>query len=262
MADQTIGERARQFGSRAYQEVKRGAQYVVPKTSGQGKGEMYAAIGIGSAIALGLVGYGIYDAVESGISGSSQALAKCESAYTAQVELYDSTLQSFINEDVASNVPISTPQNSYLNGIITQENSIASSCYKDNWVASSASTISIAIAIGIVAISGALAYKFIRSKGYTKQPPKGGTPAGSMARVQMGILDYLRTAGIIPAEWSSGGATTVRNTANQYQSQAQQFTQIMVDDGYMTEALAAEIIAAEAAEVAEAEEIALLAFGA
>lgn len=229
------------------------------------KDPMYAAIGIGAAAALGLAGYGIYDALQAGVSGSAVALKNCEQKYAAEVTLYNSYLQKFIKEDVKDNVPFSTAQQSYLNGIIKEQDKIAKTCYADNWLADSASVLSYAFAIGIVSVFGALAYKFIKKKGYLK-PPKGKngveffTPAQAMASMQMGIFDYEKTIGVIPVYWNGYGIGALTATKNNGNAMTEEFVISMEDVDLIALGVGAVIVAVSAAILAEELSLSLLAF--
>ena len=233
--------------------------------SNKGKDAMYAGIGIGAAAALGLAGYGIYDALQAGVTGSTVALKNCEEKYAAEVTLYNNYLQKFISEDVKNNVPFSSAQQSYLNGITAEQEKIAKTCYADNWLADSASVLSYAFAIGIVTVFGAVAYRYIKKKGYLK-PPKGKngveffTPSQAMASMQMGIFDYEKTIGVIPVYWNSQGTNALNDTANNGDTLTQEFVASMEEANIITEAAGIAIIAASTAIIAEELSLALLAF--
>ena len=224
-----------------------------PHNEKEGKGIAYAAAGIGIAAAIGLIGYG----VSSGIGTSGQVLKSCQKKYNAEVSLWNARQQQFINEDVANNVPFPTPtQQTSLNQINAQENSIAQTCFKENWVANSASIISEAFALGIVLVFGAVAYKYIKKRGYLKPPKTGSsgnasTPEGSNARVQMGIIDYLRVTGKLPTSWDNAGITSVNNIVAESKTQVQNFTSEMIQLNLMTTEEATAVIAAETTAIEE-----------
>lgn len=224
----------------------------IPHTSGEGKGVAYTAIGVGAAAAIGLIGYGVYQ----GIGGSGKALSSCTTQYNKEVNLWNEYNLKFLNENIANNVPYSPAQNTYLNGIIAQENQIAQTCFKDNWVASSASTISEAFALAILLYFGARAYAYIKKKGYLKPPKTGGgqnadTPGGSTARAQMGIIDYLRTSGVIPPDWNSSGISSVNTITSTAKQQTQLFTSQLVSQNIIDAATATAIVAAETTAITE-----------
>ncbi|MCY0875883.1 MAG: hypothetical protein OWT28_06400 [Firmicutes bacterium] len=229
------------------------------------KKTMYTEIGIGSAVGISLLGLGVYDAIKTGIAGSSQALSNCEKQYANEVLLYNQALKEFLDEDAKKNVPFSSPQQDYLNKIIEQENKIAKTCFADNWLAKSAETISYAIALGVIAVFGALAYKFIKKKGYLK-PPRGKngepyyTPATSMANMQMGIFDYEKTIGVLPVYWNSNGVNALNNTASSGDTLTQEFVTSMEEADLITEEIGATIITVSSALIAEELSLALLAF--
>ena len=241
-------ERIRRLPAEIYQKV----EPYVPHTSEEGKGVLYAGIGLGVAGMLGLIGYGIY----SGVGSSGQALASCTSQYDKEVSLWNKYNLQFLQENIANNVPYSSAQNTYLQNIVNQENKIAQTCFKDNWVASSAATISEAFALAIVIYFGARAYAYIRKKGYLKPPKTGSggnadTPAGSTARAQMGIIDYERTSGVIPPSWNNSGSASVNDISSIAKTQVQTFTTQMVQLNLMDATVATEIVAAETAAIEE-----------
>lgn len=222
-----------------------------PHNEKEGKGIGYAAIGIGVAAAIGLVGYGVY----SGVSSSGQAITSCQNEYNAEVTTWNSYVQQFINEDVANNVPFPTPtQSAALNAITSQENSIATTCFKQNWVADAASVISDAFAIGIIAIFGAVAYAYIKKHGYLK-PPKvtggNGIPGAVNARVALGIIAYKRDTGTLPTAWDNSGVTSVNNIVAASSTQVQDFANEMVQLNLITAAEETALVTAESAIIEE-----------
>lgn len=244
---------------RGYQRVRRLPQQFYhkvepyfPENAKEGKGMGYVIAGTGVAVALGLIGYGIY----SSISSTSQIAQNCQAKYNKEVNLWNEYNLKFLNENVANNVPYSSAQNTYLQNIVNQENLIAQTCFKDNWVANAASIISEAFAAAILLYFGAAAYSLIKKKGYLKPPKTGSggnadTPAGSTARARMGIIDYLRSSGAIPPSWDTNGTLSVNNIVSTAKQQVQSFTSQMVQLNLMEVAVASEIVAAETVAIEE-----------
>lgn len=239
----------------------------IPDTEAKGKGMEYAAIGVGAAAAIGLVGYGISQAITSTTSCGSgtpcgNQMAICDNELSSLVNTYISTYNQFLAEDVANNVPMTSAQTAILNANLAQQQAVMQNCvasvsktYNLNFIESAASDIALAIAIGITLYFGARAYAYIRGK-YMKTPPK--TPGTGGGIIQMGLIDYLKTTGKIPASWNSSGTGTATSIVGNVDAINQTYAAELVNLTIVNEATAAALIAAEAALIAEDEALLLI----
>ena len=220
-----------------------------------GNGVLYAGIGIGSAAAVGLVGYGACQILSTSTCGPGTAcnasMQTCQNELSSLVNKYLSLYNQFVTEDAAQNVPISPGQQDLLNENLNQQNLVMQNCvaavskaYNLNFVAASISEIAAAIAIGITLLFGAKALSYIRSKGYFKKPPQ--TPGGGMGALQDGTIDYLKAVGKAPAEWSAGSSTVKSETATLTQD-VQAYTTTLASINIVTEEIAAAMLAADTA---------------
>lgn len=240
-----------------------------PKNAKEGKGIAYAAIGIGGAAAIGLLGYGIYNNIAGITSSESKALNTCNSELQSISQLWTATMSKFVTQDAAANIPFPTAtQSKTLAGITAQENAIMTGCvakavkaYNLDYIAVSAELIAAAVSISIIGIAGAKAYTYIKKKGYTKTPPK--TPAGGNAQIYLGLLDYYYATGKIPASWVASGSasSSIKGFSGSLQDQVATYMNTVVEDEIITAAVAATVVASEIAmiEVDTAIAIAILA---
>lgn len=236
-------------------------------TNRKGKGVEYAAIGIGTAAAIGLAGYGIYDLITSTTSCGpgtpcGTQMQTCDKELSTLTNQYIVLYNQFLAEDVKNNVPFSSAQQSLLNQNLAQQQAVMQNCvasvsktYNLNFIESAASDIALAIAIGITLYFGAKAYAYIRGK-YMKTPPK--TPGTGGGIIQMGLIDYQKTTGKIPASWNSSGTGTATSIVGNVDAINQTYAAELVNLTIVNEATAAALIAAEAALIAEDEALLLI----
>lgn len=255
----------------AYRRIYNRVRTYIPNTSEKGKGALYAGVGLGVAGAIFLVGYGaeqlLSSASPTNVCGSgtqcSSQMNACTSQLNQLITEYNQYSSAFLAEDAAKNISLTTQQQSFLNNIIGQENQVMQNCvggvvntYKLDFVQSSIQEIATAIAIAITVIAGAKALSYIKSKGYFKKPPQ--TPGGGMQVMVEGMLDYMKATGQLPATWNYGKGT-VQSGTQAAVNQVSNYTAELVSLNIIDATIAASIIAAETAMLAETEVIAIAA---
>ena len=256
-------ERIKQVPEIVYEK----AEPYIPKTSGEGKGVMYATIGLGVATAIGLVGYGVYQNVGGGgcAAGTScgNQMAVCDKELTSIGNQITTLTDQFIAEDVANNVAYPTAeQQKTLSGLYQQQNAVMQNCvssvsstYHLDFISAGISDLFYAGALAITLIAGAKAYSYIKNRGYFKPPKKGNggfsAPATFWSAFQMGYIDYLKSIGKIPASWDSNGKQSVSTMASITNAEVQTYTTEMTSLNLITSAEAALITASAAEIVAE-----------
>lgn len=257
-------ERIKQVPEIVYERV----EPYIPKTSGEGKGVMYATIGLGVAAAIGLVGYGVYRAIPSASQCTSSTpcgkqMSVCDKELTSIGNQITTLTDQFIAEDVANNVAYpTTEQQKTLSGLYQQQNTIIQTCvasvsstYHLDFISAGISDLFYAGALAITLIAGAKAYSYIKNRGYFKPPKKGNggfsAPATFWSAFQMGYIDYLKSIGKIPATWDSNGSDSVNTITTQTNSEVQTYVSEMTSLDLITSAEAALITASAIEIVAE-----------
>lgn len=229
---------------------------LIPKNEAQGKGMEHVIIGGGLAIAVGLVGYGVYEYLtpSSCSPGSAcyKSMATCNTELEALVNQYTALSNEYLTADATANIAAyTTTQQTTLNNILAQENAVitdcigkASSTYGLNFKDTVIGEIATAVSIAIVLIAGAKGLSYIRKKGYMKKPPQ--TPGGGAAIIQLGLLDYQIAIGKIPATWKDGDKS-VANITSVLNNSVTTYTTEAVDAGLITAEIAAAMVVADTA---------------